>query len=316
MDPSASVRQGQWVEGPDGERELDVLIEGTADGQPRAVLIECKDYDRARVGRVGVSHVDALESKRRDLGVDVAVLCSNAGFSETAIRKAGRVRIDLIGVMRSGDRRVRFQIPEALYTRRIQLKSMNIELRRNGTPYNLSGVGFDDVLFEGQPLGNWIRQRVAMVLGVNPIVSGRYTDTCHLTEPISFDTPDGPVEADVIVGRFEIEGGWYVQDVALDADAGLYDWLRRRVRLAPGPNQFQIHNVNLDAGSPIDRPPDHALELDIQKGEMMMRLLAIDGLGEPTNAPDVARFVVKEDLSYEVKDLPDEASTSSARNAS
>ena len=97
MDPHAIVTQGEWVSGPDGRRDRDVFVTGTLDGQRRTVLIECKDYDPLKTGRVGIGVVDALESKRRDLNVDVSMICSNAGFAQDAVRKARRVGIGLIG---------------------------------------------------------------------------------------------------------------------------------------------------------------------------------------------------------------------------
>ena len=72
---------------PDGRRDRDVVIEGTAEGKRRHVLIECKDFNPNSTGPVGIGYVDALESKHRDLGMDVSFICSNAGFTTCAIRK-------------------------------------------------------------------------------------------------------------------------------------------------------------------------------------------------------------------------------------
>lgn len=68
-------RHGEWVVGPDGRRELDVLIEGTVDGVPKKVLVECKDFNPKTTGPVGIGFVDALESEHRDLGVDASFIC-------------------------------------------------------------------------------------------------------------------------------------------------------------------------------------------------------------------------------------------------
>lgn len=93
MDPATTVVQGTWEMDPDGERDRDVVVSGTVDGVKHSVLIECKDYTRP----VGIGVVDALESKRHDLAVDAALLCSNTGFTRQAISKAGRVGIGLFG---------------------------------------------------------------------------------------------------------------------------------------------------------------------------------------------------------------------------
>src|SRR5262245_13116291 len=97
FDANCTVRQGEWIEGPDGQRELDVYVEGTVDGVRRRVQIECKDYDPSS-RPIGIAVVDGLDSKHRDLGMDFSLLCSNAGFTSDAIRKASRLGIGLIGV--------------------------------------------------------------------------------------------------------------------------------------------------------------------------------------------------------------------------
>ena len=40
LQPGYEVQTGHWVEGPDGEREVDVEVGGLADGKPRFVSIE------------------------------------------------------------------------------------------------------------------------------------------------------------------------------------------------------------------------------------------------------------------------------------
>jgi Restriction endonuclease len=125
MEPAATVEQGVWVNGPDGRRELDVVITGEVDGQPRTVLVECKDFAPGR--SVGIEYVDALDSKRDDLGLEVALLCCNAGFTAPAVRKAARVGIGLIGVMKRGDLRIRLSIAQTVYT----ALASNLAVRRD-----------------------------------------------------------------------------------------------------------------------------------------------------------------------------------------
>ena len=129
LDPRSVVRQGQWVTGPDGRRELDVLIEGSVEGVRRRVLVECKDFNPNTTGPVGIRFVDALESKRRDLAADVSFICSNAGFTTDAIRKAKRVGIGLIAVLRERDHRIRFQVREEIYIRRVTVQTLTIGLQ-------------------------------------------------------------------------------------------------------------------------------------------------------------------------------------------
>jgi hypothetical protein len=312
MDPWATVRQGEWVVGPDGRREMDVVVSGTADGQERTVLIECKDFHPRRTGPVGIGYVDALESKRHDVRVDVALMCSNAGFTKDAIRKAKRVGIGLISVMRKGDKRIRFLVPEELYTRRIKVENLTIGLCRGDSPIQLDEAPFEAILYEGNPIGNWVIRRVMLLLGANPIVKGSYTATHRLIMPLMLELPGGPVLVDKIDYHLRISGGWFAQQVTFDASAGLYDWLRRRVRLAPGPGQFHINNVDVNAGDPIKRPPDHILSetTDVCDGEITFRLLAVDGLDAREPVPEIDRFVRSKDLEIVMKDVPNDAYTS------
>lgn len=68
-----------------------------------------QDYDSHK-RRIGIAVIDAADSKRRDLAADVTLICSNAGFSKDAMRKAGRVGIGLIGVMKEPDPRIRYRV--------------------------------------------------------------------------------------------------------------------------------------------------------------------------------------------------------------
>src|SRR5439155_19308218 len=83
LDPRSVVRQGQA--GPDGRRELDVLIEGSVEGVRRRDLVECKDFNPNTTGPAGIRFVEALEPKSRDLTADVSFMCSNAGFKTDSI---------------------------------------------------------------------------------------------------------------------------------------------------------------------------------------------------------------------------------------
>jgi hypothetical protein len=312
LDPTPVVRQGVWVVGPDGRRELDVLVEGTAEGVRRRVLVECKDFNPNTTGPVGIGIVDALESKRRDLEADVAIICSNAGFTADAIRKAKRVTIGLIGVLKEGDRRIRFEVREEIYLRRVIVRELTIGLAAEGA-IRLDGVAFESVTFDGVPLGNWVIKRAMLLIGSNPIVTGNFRATHALRAPIRLGLASGSVMATRIDFNLTISGGWFAQEVRLSATAGVYDWLRRRVRLAPGPSQFHIKNVDFEKGDPIDRPPESELNVsnEMRRGDVWANLLVIGGLDVREPVPPIDEFVVPEDLDPFIKDLSAEAVTSS-----
>lgn len=311
MDRGASVQQGQWVAGPDGRRDMDVFIDGTADGQQRRVLVECKDFDPKKTGPVGIVYVDALDSKRRDLGIDVSFICSNAGFTVNAIRKAKRVDIGLISVMREGDTRIRFCVAEVLYTRKVKVEQLIFELR-SSAPIHLGEVPSDAVTYDGIPVCNWVARRAQNLLGSNPIVKGTYSVTHKLKSPTEFGLPAGPVIADAIDFHLTITGGWFVHQITIDATGAIYDWLRRRIRLIPEPGQLHLQGVNFYEGTPISAPPQSELQdmKDLHNGEISAAFVLIEGLEVKEPVPDIDSLVESADLDLIISDLTAEDYTS------
>ena len=175
------------------------------------------------------------------------MICTNAGFTVPAVEKAARVGIPLIGVLRKGDTRIRFLIHEPHYTRRIRVERLDVTLRSLGTLVKLPGDTFNGVLVDGAPLLNWVKRRAMQLLSLNPVTNGGLWQTGRLTSPITLETSDGSLTVDEVNLEIAVVGGWYVADVTLDATTGLYDWLRRRVRLAPGGGDLVAH------GHPISR---------------------------------------------------------------
>src|SRR4051812_23074383 len=102
LHPSATITIGEWVIGPDGRREIDISIRGIIDGRPTFVLVECKDWN----SKVGIEAIDALESKRHDLGADRTIIASNSGFTAPALAKAGRNSIACVSAMVDGNEKV------------------------------------------------------------------------------------------------------------------------------------------------------------------------------------------------------------------
>ena len=151
MSPGASVQYGQWTEGPDGRRDLDVEISGTIHGEDQFVVIECKDWKEA----VGIGVVDALDSKRRDINADYALICSNSGFTPPALRKAKRVGIGMVAALKSGDESIKVVIEEEIYTRETTVEDgiatyhFLDESYRNRVPENYNP---DDITYEQLPI--------------------------------------------------------------------------------------------------------------------------------------------------------------------
>lgn len=310
FDPRASISQGKWVVGPDGRRELDVLIEGTTDGQPTKGIVECKDFNPKTTGPVGIAYLDALDSKRRDLSANFALLCSNAGFTADAIRKAKRLGIGLVGVLKKGDPRLRFAVAEEIYTRKVRLKSISLTLT-GAQSIALSNAPLYSVLWQGVPVASWIYHRIEILVASNPIVAGTFTATHSLLRPLTFTWLDGAAEVTTLAFSFTLTGGWYAHRVEIDSTTGFYDWLRRRVRLAPGPGQLEYRGIDVHGGTLVSRPPDREfLRERFLQDEVDMKILLLEGIDDLGSVPELGRHIAPADLEARLKTLPPEITTS------
>ncbi len=310
MDPGSTVRQGEWVEGPDGARELDVIVEGTVDGVMRRIQIECRDYNPKRRS-IGIGHIDALDSKHRDLNIDVSLLCSNAGFTKDAIRKAKRLGIGLIGVLRENDQRIRYRVIDEMYIRRVDFvpRSANISFDFIGCLPPQGSICCEEIMYEGLPVYNWLVSRVAIFIYSNPIVKGVHSLNFRFKHPIEFTLPFNHVLAKAVRIQFKISGGWFAQRVEIDATSGLYDWIRRTIRLGLGPGKISYKGVKFgEGGNPIDRPPDFELANPraLAEGEVYVWISDIGGIDVPKNIPVLDNFVLDDDLEPVHHDLPSE----------
>jgi hypothetical protein len=313
FDSGATVSEGQWVTGPDGRRELDVQIEGITGGRKTKAIIECKDFDPRKTGPVGIRFVDELDSKRHDIGADFSLICSNAGFTSDALRKAKRVGIGLISVMKKGDRRIRFSVKEEFYTRKVKLVETRIMLTGVET-ISLDNVRPEQICFENLPVINWVYRRIPIIISSNPIVNGSYTVTHALKKHLLFDWQGGSAEVTNFGFVFTIDGAWFAHQGEIDSTAGFYDWLRKRMRIAPlVENNFQVKGIDVYNGERISMPPDRELIIqNFLKGEVDMKFVLIQQCPGERPAPNLDDFIIPEDLATFIPHLPPEALRSSS----
>jgi hypothetical protein len=86
LDPGATVRWNEKIVG----RQIDATVRGRLGSAVVLVIIECRDYSDA----LGIDHVDALDSVRREVGANKAILVTRTGFTRPALEKAAAVGID------------------------------------------------------------------------------------------------------------------------------------------------------------------------------------------------------------------------------
>ncbi len=301
FDPGATVTEGEWVAGPDGRLDMDVAIRGQVDGRAVLAVIECKDFNLESTGKVGREFVDALDSKRHDLGVSIAMICSNSGFTGDALRKAKRKGIGMISVLRRGDGRVKAVIHEQITLRRIRFGQWRSDYRCVGEiPARLGPPRIHLLQFGGRSLDVWLQHRAFLVAKANPSVTEPLRAFFQFKEPLSFDYTGEVIRLIGAAVDFEYKTEWLCQTVRLDAALGMYDYLRGRVRLAPGENQYVIEGVNWETAEPCD-PPDASTPfwMGLLPGEMNLQLTMAEGIDVPASPdlPEIEPYVVSEELT-------------------
>jgi len=94
LDPGAAVRWNEKISG----RQIDATVRGRLGSAVVFVIIECRDYEK----KLGLKHVDALDSVRQEVGANKAILVTRTGFTKPALKKAAAVGIDTC-VLRPSD---------------------------------------------------------------------------------------------------------------------------------------------------------------------------------------------------------------------
>ncbi len=309
LSPGAIVTQGTWVDGPDGRRDQDVLIESNVNGKLFRSLIECKDYDKSKTGPIGIGFVDALDSKRRDLSCDMALICCNAGFTEPAMRKARRVGIVLVSAFREGDTRVRYQVSEYLYFRRLKIERLGFRLDRAGRETIESCTDSLQAMFREAPVANWVCHHTVRLISENPIGAGHFAGTFKFKEPTTFTLAGNrSFTATSLFTEVTLSGGWFEQLGSIDGTAGLYDILRRRAKVGTGSYQIHFKGMDLTKGTPVDHPPTQELDIagDTALDEVWMQLLYLLDCNCHEPVPPLEGLIVPEDLDPTIAGLPPE----------
>jgi len=305
FDSTVDVIQGEWVEGPDGRRDRDVSFAGISGGKPFRALIECKDYNPDATGPVGIGLIDALDSKRHDLQIDFPMICSNAGFTAPAIAKAQRVGISTIGALRMGDERLRFEVSDVIYSRKLTIPIDGIKVDVAPIPAQADGpLDGREVTYGGHSIQDWVTHRVHMFVQAIPIVNGTLRCTHKFIRPLPVHSPRFDFEITDLNFLFSITGAWYRHEVTIDATNGFYDWVRKRTRMPPGPGQFQIRNLDVNGGTRVERPPDYVLTPPPPlPDDTMMGFIKLHAPLQDGPAPEIDEFLVPADRVIEVRPL-------------
>ncbi len=299
--PKARVQAGEWVDGPDGRLDLDVSIRWEAEGSQRLCVVECKDYDVSKAGKVGRPIVDALESKRRDLNAQHSLICSNSGFTADALHKAARVGIGMISVMKKGDGRVKFIAEQDQFIQRIKMRNWRFSYTFREGVIELQEA-IEEPRYQGLPVNRWLVHVAQFAAFVNPGCTDTVAFKVQFRAPLLCTVNGMDMTMLDAAVQFSYLAEWRVRRARLDLTSGLYDHFRRAVRMAPGLNQVSIAPRDGDEGilcDPTDVPPLR----ESGPGEFDASLTEIQNAPQFEAAcPDLAPLIVPEDLVLRLGD--------------
>jgi hypothetical protein len=304
--PSAKVEVGAWTNGPDGRRDLDVVMRPMGVSSSPLAVIECKDWSRP----IGIAFIDALDSKRRDIGASIAMICSNSGFTSDALRKAARVGIPALTALIEGDKRIRVVVREQIYTRIVEFAhhspTFHYQMLSDEVKGAIAGPHYTkEWTYGGKSLEAWVAAKILKIAA--PATRSRsFLARFRFRVPIPFDLRGCEVLVSGIDIRAAFAVQWMTQVAEIGASQGMYDYLRKVVLFGPGPYQFHLKNVNTqDWGTPVgidDVPPhlliplDHRSNPGIPSTEMTLAMIKNMPQSDPKDAPDLDPFMDSEEI--------------------
>lgn len=248
LDPKADIKTGQWVEGPDGDREVDVEVRGTVDGKSHFIHIECKDWKKP----VDIQEIDKLDSKRLDLSADAVMIYSNSGFTKKALRKAERLGIDAVSAIAAGNQLIRPMIERELVAKQLSIDSFRMTLypSRDRDLNFPETWDYSTLRYDGLPFVNWLADLSIKLLK-------RYEGETKIVEIAAFktETPFTLEGTQVILRGFRGEmwcsRKWLSQTVREDVSLGVYNHITRRLTV-PSKQFWSMVWIDREAWSEIN----------------------------------------------------------------
>ncbi len=252
LDPAADVEVGVWVNGPDGRRDLDVVVRPKSPDFRSLVVIECKDWNRP----IGIALIDALDSKRKDIGATAAMVCSNSGFTADALRKAARVGIPALAALKKGDKRIRVVVREQIYTRVIEYLHHSPHFHHphlsEDAQQALKGpCHTTEWTFDGKSIEAWVAS-ILLEVAAPATCSRSFVARYEFRRPAVFYFRHVPVEVVGIDIKAAFKVQWLTQVAEIDASQGMYDYLRKVVVFGPGTYEFHATLNSETWGEPVD----------------------------------------------------------------
>jgi Restriction endonuclease len=294
LDPGAIVRVGVWMLGPDGRRDLDVEVRGSIDGKPHLIQIECKDW----ADPVGIAVVDALDSKRHDVAADHAIIYSNSGFTDPALRKAVRLGIGMASALKAGDRRINVAVHKQLVAKSLSVDSMKIVLHAPpGKKSQFSnGWSVGELMYERLPVQNWIAPLSKRLLTEHEH-TGILLFACIFRPNGQWSYAGELVEIAAMQVFLTCSRSWVCQTVREDVTLGLYDHIRKVVTV-PSQQGYYMGLIDQTAWQPLGHEPE---EQELSPGSFSIDLTLLKPISpiDASGPPNLDDIVIEQAVTLE-----------------
>jgi hypothetical protein len=280
LEPGYTVRTGEWIEGPDGRRDMDVEVRGAREGVPHFCLVECKDWRR----KVGIPVVDALDSKRADLKADRAIIYSNSGFTRQAVRKARRIGVELASAVCEHDPKIKPQLRTKVVLPAYGPFDEMIRLMVVGETHPPAPFGIADIFFEDLPLQNWLHTlSVWLIKPAEKPSSVEVKFTFHKYE--IFVVRGQPVWVAGFHVFLRYRRHMISQDIPITVSRGAYDFTHGRLLLPPSESIGWVFSNK----KWVDEPPDAVETMGATSEQVTLSMSLISGTPEHdiSGVPDV-----------------------------
>ncbi len=117
--------------------------------------------------------------------------------------------------------------------------------------------------------------------------------------------------------RFNLSGVWVAQRIQIDATSGLYDWIKRRVRMGPNATTVSFNDLKFGkGGKTIDTHPEIEAWGDysnLAPGEIGMDVLDLGHFTIPSEYPALDPLVLAEDADLRRPDIDKDAFVSDSK---
>ena len=284
--PAADVTVGEWIQGPDGRRDLDVSVRIVSGDTTRLILIECKDWK----DKVGVPEIDKLESKRHDLKADLTMISSNSGYTRIALRKAERVGIPALSALIAGNGSIRFEANREIVAKRLSVDEWKLQVF--GTDAELKKLpeplSPGDLYYRASPVTNWLN-----IISHSALQEHQDAQQIDLTfafkEETIFTVKAQPVLLTGLRVSMSCSKSWYSQILKQDVTAGFYDHAKKTI-IIPDKQSFFFGVIDRDKWKeteepqpPVEQPQQSALVSGSLSVEIVLLnpIAPIKGFGTP-----------------------------------